>query len=206
MTTVLYLNASPRGEQSAAHQAAGVFLSALGDDVTVNSIDLFATDLPDVTLEVTSAKIKQFLAMDLTEEEAAQWQVVTNLVNEFKVADHYLMGIPMWNFGIPYKLKHYIDLINHPGLTFTRDANGPRGLVEGSATLIYSRGGDYAPKDGRPDPMDFQSIYMNAWLTSIGITDVNEVLVQNTMGGPDMVKQTIEGVTDQLTGIASALG
>ena len=92
MTTVLYLNASPRGEQSAAHQAAGVFLSALGDDVTVNSIDLFATDLPDVTLEVTSAKIKQFLAMDLTEEEAAQWQVVTNLVNEFKVADHYLMG------------------------------------------------------------------------------------------------------------------
>ena len=205
MTNLLYLSASPRGALSASCQAAGVFLEALHDDVSVNHIDLFSRQLPDVTLEVTSAKIKSFMSMELEAEEARQWTVITGLVREFLAADHYLMAIPMWNFGVPYKFKQYIDLINHPGLTFTRDENGPRGLASGTATLIYARGGNYAPKDGKPDPMDFQSTYMKAWLMSIGITDVTEVPVQNTMGGPDVVRQTIDGVRDLLTIRAGSL-
>ncbi|MEK9870255.1 MAG: NAD(P)H-dependent oxidoreductase [Gammaproteobacteria bacterium] len=205
MAKVLYLSASPRGEQSASIQTADVFLKALSGDVEVNHIDLFNRTLPDVTAEVTAAKFKAFLGMELEAEEALQWQVITDLVAEFLDADHYLMAIPMWNFGPPYKIKQYIDLINHPGMTFTRDENGPRGLASGSATLIYSRGGDYSPRDGQPDPLDFQSTYMRAWLGTVGITNVEEILVQNTMAGPDALKTTIDGVTERLTAIATSI-
>ena len=33
------------------------------------------------------------------------------------LAERVLISTPMWNFGIPYKLKHWLDIINQPGLT-----------------------------------------------------------------------------------------
>lgn len=205
MTKLLYLNASPRGAQSAAHQAAQVFIDTLGPETVVKRIDLFERLLPDVTPEVTAAKVKQFMGAPLDPEESSQWSVVTALVDEFVGADHYLLGVPMWNFSIPYKLKHYIDAINHPGLTFTRDDQGPRGLVSGTATVIHARGGDYASKDGQPDPLDFQSTYLRAWLTSIGLVEVTEILVQNTIGGPPAVDAAIAQVRGKLQAAASGL-
>ena len=102
-------------------------------------------------------------------------------------------------------MKHYIDVVNHPNLTFTRDENGPRGLVGGTATVIYSRGGDYSPKDDQPDPLDFQSTYLKAWLTSIGVSPINEILLQQTMFGPDAVSKAINAVEAQLRDLASSL-
>ncbi|MEO1080266.1 MAG: NAD(P)H-dependent oxidoreductase [Pseudomonadota bacterium] len=206
MTQLLCIKASPRGDQSAANQAASVFLGELPDGVVVTQIDLSERKLPDVTLEVSQAKMKSFMGMELTDEEARQWSAITALADEFLGADHYLFAIPMWNFSIPYTFKHYIDAINHPGITFTRDDKGPRGLASGAATIIYSRGGDYAPKDGKPDPLDFQSTYVKAWLQTIGISDVKEILVQNTMMGPDAVAAAISKATDDLTSAAQSVG
>ncbi len=206
MSKLIYINASPRGDQSAAVQAGQVFLDALPASVEVQQIDLFDRDLPEVTLEITSAKQKAFINAELTDAESEQWRAIVELVDEFKSADSYLFAMPMWNFTVPYRFKQYIDLITHPGLTFTRDENGPRGLASGVATVIYSRGGDYAPKDGKPDPFDFQSPYFNAWCTLVGLGPVNEVLVQRTMAGPDVVGQAIEAATAQLQELAAAVG
>jgi len=205
MSNLLFINASPRGDVSAGVQAAGIFTDALADTVSVNQLDLFDAKLPEITLEVTAAKMKFAMGIDLDEEEARQWSVVKKLVEQFVTADSYLFAIPMWNFSIPYKLKQYIDLITHPGLTFTRDENGPRGLASGTATMIYSRGGDYSPKDGKPDPFDFQSPYMNAWTRMVGLGPVTEVLVQGTMAGPDALNKTLEAQKHKLIELAGAL-
>lgn len=205
MIKILHISASPRGELSASAQAAQVFLDALPPSAAVKHIDLFQRDLPEVTLEVTTAKQKAFVGAALTSEEARQWAAIVDLVNEFQAADHYLMAVPMWNFNVPYRFKQYIDLLTHPGLTFTRDANGPRGLVTGGATAIYSRGGNYSPKDGKPDPFDFQSPYIQAWLRMIGVGPVQEVFVQRTMAGPDGVAQSVAQVARQLKALAAAL-
>ena len=205
MATLLHLSASPRGALSASAAAAQVFLDALPADTQVNHIDLFERALPEVTLEITAAKQKAFMGMEFSPEEAQQWAVITDLVDEFKAADHYLFTVPMWNFTVPYKFKQYIDLVTHPGLTFTRDANGPRGLVEGGATVIYSRGGDYSPKDGQPDPFDFQSPYLRAWLLMIGVGPVEEVLIQRTMAGPDAVGNAVEAESSRLRELAAAV-
>lgn len=206
MTNLLYINASPRGDLSAANQAASIFTDALPDSVKVNRLNLFEASLPEITLEITAAKMKFAMGLDLGEEEAEQWTAITNLVSQFVEADSYLFCVPMWNFSIPYKLKQYIDLITHPGLTFTRDENGPRGIASGPATLIYSRGGDYSPKDGKPDPFDFQSPYMNAWTRLVGLEPISEILVQKTMAGPDALSMTIEAQKSQLAALAKGLG
>ena len=205
MPDLLYINASPRGDFSASTRAADVFLRALPGSVSVKRTDLFHRELPDITLEITAAKMKSSMGMELTEEEAKQWALITALVDEFKAADHYLLAIPMWNYNVPYKFKQYIDLITHPGLTFARDANGMKGLVSGGATAIYSRGGDYAPKDGKANPFDFQSPYIKAWLGMIGIEPVNEVLIQNTLARPEGVGKAVESATEQLTSLARAI-
>lgn len=205
MIKLLYISASPRGELSASIRAARILLNALPQGVTVEHIDLCERELPEVTLEVTAAKMKSFAGMPLTSEEARQWAAIVDLVDEFKAADHYLMAVPMWNFNVPYRFKHYIDLLTHPGLTFTRDEQGPRGLVSGGATLIYSRGGDYSPKDGRPDPFDFQSPYLQAWLRLIGLGPVDEVYVQRTLMGADGVARSVAGATSELQALAAGL-
>ena len=204
MPKLLYINASPRAE-SVSKQGAQVFLEALGKQVEVQHINLFSTALPEVDDAMTSAKLKYMMGSDMSSEETHQWQKVISLAEELKAANYYLMAVPMWNFGLPYRLKHYIDVVNHPNLTFTRDENGPRGLVGGTATVIYSRGGDYSPRDDQPDPLDFQSTYLKAWLTSIGVSPINEVLLQQTMFGPDAVSKAINAVEAQLRDLASSL-
>ena len=204
MPNLLYVNASPRGEQSASGAAADVFLEALDGSVEVSRLDLFDIALPEVTAEVTSAKMKFAMGVELTAEEADQWGAVVELVDAFKAADGYLFALPMWNFAVPYKFKHYIDLITHPGLTFTQGPDGPKGLASGPAVAIYSRGGDYSPKDGVPDPFDFQSTYVQGWSQLVGLT-LHPVLVQRTLAGPDAAEQAVQGASAELSALAKSL-
>ena len=206
MTTLLYIESSPRGTDSASTQAAQILLDAVPDGVTVEHLPLFDMGLPEFDGLTASAKYHVLSGQELAPAEQPAWAKVTEFVDQFKAADHYLITAPMWNFSIPYKLKQYIDLITHPGMTFTADKNGVRGLAGGSGTVIYSRGGDYSPKDGQPDPFDYQSPYLQAWLGLVGVSPVQEIAVQQTMGGPDALAGALQGVTAELQGIAAGLG
>ena len=77
MSNLLVINASPRGDASAGNMAANIFLEALPDSVALTRLDLFDAGLPEVTVEVTSAKMKYAMGLDLDEEEAKQWSVIT---------------------------------------------------------------------------------------------------------------------------------
>jgi FMN-dependent NADH-azoreductase len=92
----------------------------------------------------------------------------------------------MWNFGIPYKLKHLIDVIAQPGMTFGYDPEkGYFGLVTGKkVALVLARGGMYAP--GMPAAaIDFQLPYLEHILRFFGMTDFQTILVEGTLGGPE---------------------
>ena len=87
------------------------------------------------------------------------------------------------NFGVPYKLKHYIDVLVQPGLaiTFTPGV-GFRGMITGKpAVAIYSRGGAYGAGSGFEN-YDTQSPYLRRILGFIGFTDIREVFVESTAG------------------------
>ena len=88
----------------------------------------------------------------------------------------------MWNFGIPYRLKQYIDVIVQPSLTVAfSPEKGYTGLVTGQPLpLILARGGVY--KTGNPlETYDFQESYLRTVFGFIGFTDIRTISIQGTM-------------------------
>src|SRR5207249_3634175 len=97
-----------------------------------------------------------------------------------------LFSVPMWNAGIPYVLKQLIDVISQPGTVFDVDPQtGYRPLLAGrgkKAAVIYTSavwGPELGPEFGR----DFQSTYLDAWLTWIGVSDISKVRYHPTLVG-----------------------
>ncbi|MDO9414462.1 MAG: NAD(P)H-dependent oxidoreductase [Pseudolabrys sp.] len=182
----LYIESSPRKARSASTTAAGVFLaelSGLYPEVLIDRLDLWNADLPDFTGAAIEAKYAKLAGLPQSDAQQAAWQQIGQFVAQLKSADAIVVSTPMWNFGIPYKLKHWIDLITQPGLTFTFDpVAGYSPLLDTKPTLvILSSAGDYTngPSRGRPD---LATPYLNAALKFIGLGDISFVPVGPTVG------------------------
>ncbi len=126
MAKLLHISSSPRGDRSASITVAKTFLEAYaaknpGDQI--ETLDLWKTKLPEFDGATIDAKYALMSGQKFTPEDEAAWQAVVKIAEHFKSFDKYVISLPMWNFGIPYKLKHYIDLIVQPGLTFSFDPN-----------------------------------------------------------------------------------
>src|SRR5208282_1338964 len=116
---LLHIQASPRGDRSASITAATEFLAAYraknpGD--TVETLDLWKADLPPFDGETINAKYSVMGGHAPTGAQQEAWAAVIRIADHFKSADKFVFSLPMWNFGIPYRLKHYIDLLVQPGL------------------------------------------------------------------------------------------
>jgi len=196
MAKLLYIQASPHGGRSHSIQVADAFLAAYrkahpGDEVV--TVDVFRKDLPAFDGPALDAKYAIMHGKKHSPEQAKAWQAVEAVIAEFISADKYLLAVPMWNFGIPYRLKHYLDILLQPGYTFSfSPEKGYEGLVRGKPAIIaFARGGDYENAD--PNAVDFQKRYLEMILGFIGITDVRSVVVQPTLqGGPEVASQKTE--------------
>lgn len=205
MAKLLYIESSPRKARSASIGAARAFLESYkeshpNDEVEV--LDLWAVDLPEITEEILNIRYALGSGQALTSDQEAAWGKVVQAVEHFKSADKYVFSVPMWNFNVPYKLKHYMDAITHPGLTFSfSPETGYQGLVTGKpVTVVYSRGGEY--REGPAQAYDQQTKYMEQWLGFIGFTDVRAIFVEPTLNPAkaDQAKQAA-----RQTAVASAV-
>jgi FMN-dependent NADH-azoreductase len=192
MAKLLYIESSPRKARSKSISVAKAFLSAYqqahpGDEVV--TIDLWKKSLPEFDGYTIDAKYQVMHGQGFDTQQAAAWKAVVDVCDEFKSADKYVLSVPMWNFGIPYKLKHYIDILAQPGQTFSFDpATGYSGLVTGKpAVVIYSRGGAYG---GGASGMDHQKPYVEQILGFFGFTQVHPIVIEPTLAPPDAVNQT----------------
>jgi FMN-dependent NADH-azoreductase len=190
MSKLLYIEASPRKERSHSIFVAQAFLDAYRTahpDATVETWDLWQETLPEFDGATIAAKYRVLEGQEQDSPERLAWQQIELIANRFKSADHYLFSLPMWNFGIPYKLKHLIDVIAQPGMTFGYDpAKGYFGLVTGKkAVSIVARGGMYGPGSGA-EALDFQKPYLEHMLGFFGITDQSTIVVEGTLYGPEV--------------------
>jgi FMN-dependent NADH-azoreductase len=188
MSKLLYIEASPRKSRSKSIEVAHVFLSALQNShssVEVDELDLWATELPSFDGDTVDAKYAILHGQPHTPEQANAWRRVTEVIDRFKTADWYLFSLPMWNFGVPYVLKHLIDVIVQPGLTFSfSPAEGYQGLVTGKkAAAVYARGGAYGAGTGM-EAYDLQSKTLGGVLGFIGVTDLTSIFVEPTLAAP----------------------
>jgi FMN-dependent NADH-azoreductase len=188
MNRVLYIEASPLKQRSHTIAAANAFLAAYREHNPrdlIETIDLWDTTLPPFDSATIEAKFAVLRKQVFTPEQEQKWLAVRTISSRFNAADKYVFGIPMWNFGVPYPLKHYIDVVTlaNENWSWSR-AEGYRALLSGKkALLIYSSAGDY-PLAQPSHRSDFQKPYMRRWLDFIGVRDLREINVAPTLTDP----------------------
>ncbi len=188
MAKLLYIDSSVGKERSARMLEVGnVFLKAyqethLNDQLeTLNVWDANLEELDEVTLEASDAIIHR---MNHTPAQAAAWEKIVRMVSQFKTADKYLFTVPMWHFGIPYRLKHYLDLLIHPGQTFQYLlGDKAQGLMTGKpAAVMYSRFDGYRNGSGIEN-YESQKRFMEKALSVIGFSRIHSIVVVEPMPG-----------------------
>ncbi len=185
MSKLLHIQSSPRGDRAASIAIATHFIKtyqAANSGDQLETLDLWEANLPEFDGETISAKYAVLQGQAHTPTQTAAWDAVVKIADQFKSADKILLSLPMWNFSIPYKLKHYIDLLAQPGLTFSfTPEEGYKGLVTGKPlAVIHARGGTYGPGSGA-EGYDQQSAYIKQIFGFIGFTDIQEILVEPTL-------------------------
>jgi FMN-dependent NADH-azoreductase len=151
MAHLLHVDSSIRGDQSVSRKltarAARNWLAAHpGGTVTYRNL---GSD-PVPHLDTAGGLAHMVPAEDHTPEQAASWALTQELVNEIKQADTILLGLPLYNFGVPSSVKAWVDHIIALGLSVDPETHA--GLLGGREFLVIaSRGGGYGagtPREG----------------------------------------------------------
>ena len=198
---VLVLNASLNGANGNSHQLAQQFVDKLASEKTVQLThrDLNETDLPHLSGEEMGAWMTP--AEERTAEQAELAKTSDTFIEELKASDLVVIGMPMYNFGVPSVFKAWIDRIARAGVTFRYTENGPVGLLENKKVVIVAaRGGMYAGT-----PKDSQTQYLKDVLAFVGIEDVQFVYAEGlAMPGKDDSIAAAQGKMDELVATLAA--
>ena len=132
-------------------------------------------------------------------EQAARVALDDALIAQVQAVDVIVLGVPMYNFGVPVQLKAWIDAVARAGVTFRYTEKGPEGLVKGKTVyLALARGGLY-----RDQPHDSQTPYLKTVLGFLGLTDVRLIYAEGLNMGPEAVAK---GFAQAEADLAAAIG
>jgi len=186
---LLHISASPRGERSESIAIAHTFLDAFAEthpDVQIETFDLWDGTLPEFGPAAAAAKMAVFAGADPEGEEARAWQRAIDTFRRFDSADRYLFSVPMWNAGVPYILKQFIDVVSQPGLLFGFDpVSGYSPLLRDKKAAVVYTGAVYGP--GRPASFgsDFQQPFFEDWLRWAGVQDIRSISFRPNLATAD---------------------
>ncbi len=176
MATLLKINSSLYGEAGQSSQLADRFVQIWRKQQPSGHViarDLGKQPVPHLSAERFQAFITQ--PEERNTEQLAVAAESDALINELKQADVIVLGLPMYNFGVPSQLKAYFDHIARAGLTFRYTAKGPEGLLKGKKAYVFAtRGGQYAGT-----PLDTETQYVRDFFAFLGITDVEFVYAES---------------------------
>ena len=195
---ILQINASARRDGNSTKVANSVTerLKAAHPTATVTLRDLAVTPHPVLDEAALGALFTP--ADQRTPEQAARVALDDALIAEIQAHDTLVLGVPMYNFGVPVQLKAWIDAIARAGTTFRYTATGPEGLLKGKTVYVaLARGGLY-----RDTPNDSQVPYLKSVLGFLGMTDVRFIYAEGLAMGPEA---TAKGFAQAEQDIAAAL-
>jgi len=166
---------------------------------------LYKEAFPEVFEGPVSAKYHLISGASLDENDQTAWNDVALHAQRFLAADIYLISCPMWNFSIPYKLKHYLDLIIQPGQLFTFTESGVEGLVKGKTLFCVSTSGsDYS--EGSPmRSLDFLTPYIRTIFRFVGIHDIKFVQAQPLDYSPEISHTKVKEAQQLAVSIANEI-
>ena len=174
--TLLHIDSSARLSGSTSRELTARIVEKLGGEVIRRDL---STHLPLIDETWVNANFTP--AEKRTEAQSAALSLSDTLIEEIRAADVLVIGVPIYNFGVPTTLKAWVDQVARAGVTFRYTENGPEGLLHGKrAILAVASGGTEAGSD-----IDFASRYMRHVLGFIGITDVQIVTADQMMVDAD---------------------
>lgn len=182
---LLHIDASPRSERSHTRRLTREFMSAWLErrpDDQVEHVDVGRTPPPPVDEAWIAAAFTAPSERTLGMREALR--VSDELVAQLLRADLVVVGLPMYNFGVPAGFKAYIDQVVRVGVTFSfepeDEASPYKPLVHGKRMVVVVATGDAGyERGGRYEHLNHVDPYLRTIFRFIGIADITFVHVGN---------------------------
>jgi len=191
--TILRIDASARRTGSVSRQLVDKIIAKF-DNATVTTRDL-ASGLPLIDEAWVEANFTP--AENRTEAQTEILALSDTLIAELEAADTLVIGLPIYNFGVPAALKAWVDQVARAGVTFQYSEYGPKGLLTGKRAIIaVASGGTEAGSD-----IDFATGYIRHVLGFVGITEVDFVAADRLMLDAD---GTMKAANAQVEALAIA--
>ncbi len=192
---ILQINASVRGAASHSSRLAGDIVARL--QATEEKAALTLRDLardPAGTLDEAALQALFTPVADRTPAQAERVAQADAVIAQVQAADVIVLGVPMYNFGVPSSLKDWIDALARAGVTFKYTDRGSVGLLTGKKVYVaLARGGLY-----RDTPADTQVPYLRAVLGFMGLTDVSFIYAEGLNMGPEAERQGLASAREQI--------
>lgn len=194
MKTLLQINTSLFSAGGQSTQLANDFVQNWQNshaDARVVIRDLAAEPVP----HLNASRLTAF--MTPAEQRSAEQQDIVAysdvLIAELQAADVMVIGLPLYNFGIPSSLQAYFDHLARAGITFKYTATGPVGFLQGKRVLVFAtRGGKYAGTSN-----DSATTQVRAFLNLLGMTDVEFVYAEGLNIDADTRNQGLNAARQQ---------
>ncbi|OAS88574.1 FMN-dependent NADH-azoreductase [Metabacillus litoralis] len=187
MNKTLIINAHPKVDDtsSISLQVFNHFLKAykelIPDNENIEQINLYCDEVPMVDKMVLSAWEKQRKEQELTKQEQKVTERMSEILQQFKSANTYIIVLPLHNFNIPSKLKDYIDNIMIARETFKYTENGSVGLLnDGRRMLVIQASGSIYTNDDWYTKVEFSHKYLKSMFNFLGIEDYQIIRAQGT--------------------------
>jgi FMN-dependent NADH-azoreductase len=201
VTTLLQINASLNNGNGQSSQLASQFVTAFQQSHPGTKIVKRDVAASDPVPHLSGERFGAFIAKP-DERTATQHAVVAysdNLIDELRQADVIVLGLPMYNFGVPSQLKAYFDHIARVGITFKYTDKGPVGLLTGKKAYVFAaRGGLHAGT-----PLDTQTSYVRDFLRFLGIADVEFVYAEGLNISPESKEAGLGKALAEITRLAA---
>ena len=200
MNQLLQINTSLFSNQGQSSQMADRFVTAFRErhpEAAVVLRDVAGEPVPHLDARRFGAFTT--LAEQRTPEQQAVVAYSDTLIDELRAADVIVLGLPMYNFGVPSQLKSYFDHVARAGETFRYTANGPEGLIKNKKAYVFAaRGGLYVGT-----PLDTQTTYVRDFLRFIGIEDVEFVYAEGLAIDAQTRSRALEQANDSISRLAA---
>jgi FMN-dependent NADH-azoreductase len=182
MRTLLHIDSSPLYGRSVSRELTGAFVAqwkSSHPDGTVVDRDLNATTIPPINADWVDAVYAP--EETRTAQQKKLLSLSDSLLAELELADEYVFGVPMHNFGVPAVLKLWIDQISRVGRTFSYVDGKPKGLlVSKKATFLIATGGVYDVQTQMAS-FNFVEPYLRSIFGFLGVTDATFLTAGGTM-------------------------
>lgn len=189
---LLFVNSSILGDNSQSTALSQDFITRIQafSNSSITERKLTDGDMPHLDSE-------RLAALFSDEQRSQQQQGILDhadtLLEEVKQADIIVIGLPMYNFGVPSQFKAWLDHLARSGVSFRYTENGPQGLLENKPVYIFAaRGGFYANTD-----QDHQTPFIKQFFSMLGITDIHFIYAEGVNISPEQKQRSLKIARDE---------